>query len=252
MPEHDRIRFIGHATVELELSGTTLLTDPFLRRRVGPLVRRPELIDPASRAPDAVLISHLDRDHLDLPSLRALGGDPQLIVPRGAGGFAREHSFDSVTELGRGESTRVGGVEIAAVPAVHDGRRAPLGPTADPVGYSISGARRVYFAGDTDLFEEMADLSPGLDLALLPVAGWGPTLGEGHLDPKRAARALALLRPRIAVPIHWGTLHPMGLGRLMARQLTEPPRELVRYAARLAPDVEVRVLAPGESLALSR
>ena len=98
----------------------------------------------------------------------------------------------------------------------------------------------------------MAELAPGLDLALLPVAGWGPTLGEGHLDPKRAARALALLRPRIAVPIHWGTLHPMGLGRLMARQLTEPPRELVRYAARLAPDVEVRVLAPGESLALSR
>ena len=109
MPEHDRIRFIGHATVELELSGTTLLTDPFLRRRVGPLVRRPELIDPASLAPDAVLISHLDRDHLDLPSLRALGGDPQLIVPRGAGGFWREHSFDSVTELGRGESTLLRG-----------------------------------------------------------------------------------------------------------------------------------------------
>ncbi len=250
MSEADRIRFLGHATVEIELSGVALLTDPFLRDRVGPLVRRPPSVDVAALAPDAALISHLDRDHLDLPSLRRLAGEPRLIVPRGGAAFALRHGFESVTELAVGESTSIGGLEVTAVPAVHDGRRAPYGPTAEPVGYLVTGRRRVYFAGDTDLFDGMAELSDSLDLALLPITGWGPTLGAGHLDPERAARALTLLRPRIAVPIHWGTLHPLGLGRFMAHQLSESPHEFARHAARLAPNVEVRVLAPGESLAI--
>jgi L-ascorbate metabolism protein UlaG (beta-lactamase superfamily) len=251
MPDVDRIRFIGHATVELRLSGVTLLTDPFLRDRVGPLVRRPPSVDAGSLRPDAVLISHLDRDHMDLPSLRALGGEPRLIVPLGGAAFARQQGFDDVTELAVGQEAEVDDVGIRAVPAVHDGRRAPYGPTAETVGYVVSGSRGVYFAGDTDLFDGMADLSPGLDLALLPVAGWGPTLGPGHLDPEHAAQALRLLRPRLAIPIHWGTLHPVGLGRLMSHQLETSPHDFARYAARLAPDVEVRVLAPGESMILA-
>jgi L-ascorbate metabolism protein UlaG (beta-lactamase superfamily) len=251
MPDADRIRFIGHATVEVGLSGITLLTDPFLRNRVGPLVRRPPSVDAASLRPAAVLISHLDRDHLDLPSLRALAGDPLLVVPRGGAAFARRHGFGRVAELAVGETAEVGDVQVRAVPAVHGDRRAPYGPAAQPVGYLVTGSHTVYFAGDTDLFDSMAELAPGLDVALLPVAGWGPTLGEGHLDPETAARALELLRPRLAVPIHWGTLHPIGLRRLMSHQLERSPHEFARNAARLAPDVEVRVLAPGESLALT-
>jgi L-ascorbate metabolism protein UlaG (beta-lactamase superfamily) len=250
MSEADRIRFLGHATVELDLAGTKLLTDPFLRKRVGPVARSTPAIDPATLAPDAVLISHLDRDHCDLPSLRGLSGAPHLVVPNGAEAFARKHGFDHVTELRVGESAGVGGLTITAVKAVHDGRRAPLGERAEAVGYAISGSRRVYFAGDTDLFDEMAELEGGLDLALLPISGWGRTLGEGHLDPGRAARALEMLRPRIAVPIHWGTLYPMGLRRFMSYQLVEAPREFAREAARRAPKVEVRILEPGESLRL--
>jgi L-ascorbate metabolism protein UlaG (beta-lactamase superfamily) len=111
------------------------------------------------------------------------------------------------------------------------------------VGYVISGSRRIYFAGDTDLFPEMADIAESLDLALVPVAGWGAKVGPGHLDPERAARAVQLLRPRTAVPIHWGTLSP-------AHRATsdEPPRTFRELAAHLAPDVEVRILAPGEML----
>ena len=110
----------------------------------------------------------------------------------------------------------------------------------------------MYFAGDTDLFDEMALLAGSLDLALLPVWGWGRTLGRGqHLDPMRAAAAAALLRPRIAVPIHWGTYHPMHR-RVGSEpgEFFDPPRVFARAAAALAPQVDVRVLAPGESVAL--
>ena len=72
----------------------------------------------------------------------------------------------------------------------------------------VAGTASVFFAGDTDLFDEMSGLVPKLDLALLPIWGWGPTIGPGHLDPGRAAEALTLLAPRLAVPIHWGTLRP--------------------------------------------
>ncbi len=250
MPGGDRISFIGHSTVELRLDGVALLTDPFLRSRVGPLIRRPAPVDVSALAPDIVLISHLDRDHLDLPSLRALAGEPRLIVPGGAAGFARRHGFEAVTDLACGQSIEVGPLEVAAVPAVHEGWRAPFGPRADPVGYVISGSRAVYFAGDTDLFDEMERLAPGLDLALLPITGWGPTTGEGHLDPERAARALEMLRPRRVVPIHWGTLQPSWMRRMTRSQLAEPAREFARLAARRAPDVEVRILEPGESLDL--
>ena len=92
----------------------------------------------------------------------------------------------------------------------------------------------------------MEGLEPELDLALLPVWGWGPRLGPGHLDPERAARAAQLLRPRIAVPIHWGTFYPRG--RREGNRLTAPPREFAARVAELAPQVTVRVLQPGAAL----
>ena len=46
----------------------------------------------------------------------------------------------------------------------------------------------------------MSELGPGIDLALVPIWGWGPKLGPGHLDPETAAEALALIRPRLAIP----------------------------------------------------
>jgi L-ascorbate metabolism protein UlaG (beta-lactamase superfamily) len=98
----------------------------------------------------------------------------------------------------------------------------------------------------------MGALADGLDVAFVPIWGWGPTLGRGfHLDPDRAAQALALLRPRIAVPIHWGTYHPLHLGLLdVPAYLREPPLRFVEAATAAAPDVEVRVLEPGAGLDL--
>jgi L-ascorbate metabolism protein UlaG (beta-lactamase superfamily) len=231
-----------------------VLTDPMLRGWLGPLRRQGQA--PPSELPrvvDLVLISHLHRDHLDLPSLRRFPSSTPLVVPRGAGGVVARARGDEILEISRGETISGGQIEVTAVPALHDGRRDRWGgQRIEPLGYVISGGRRkVYFAGDTDLFDGMADLGP-LDLALLPIWGWGPSVGTGHLDPARAAQALAMLRPRVAVPIHWGTFYPAGLRRLRPAPLSQPPLEFRRLAAELVPEVRVEVLQPGSEMPLTR
>jgi L-ascorbate metabolism protein UlaG (beta-lactamase superfamily) len=247
----DRLTYIGHATTLLRLDQASILTDPMLRRGLGPLRRqgpRPEPELPATL--DAVLISHLHRDHLDLPSLRRLPKSTPLVIPRGAAKWIAKAGADQIREIGRGETISVGRVEVTAVRAMHDGRRGPWGMQIEPLGYLIAGGgRTVYFAGDTDLFPQMSDLGP-LDLALLPVWGWGASVGPGHLDPEKAARAVKLLRPRLAVPIHWGTFYPIGLRRLRPEPLARPPLEFARLARELAPEVEVRVVQPGSETSL--
>jgi L-ascorbate metabolism protein UlaG (beta-lactamase superfamily) len=244
-----RVTFGGHATALLELGGRRLLTDPVLRPRLGPLRRIAPVLD-RSRLDklDAVLISHIHQDHLDLPSLRRLPHQVPLVGPRGAAEALLRAGRREVHELAVGESIEFGRVRVAAVPAAHEGRRWPRGPSAEAIGYLVTGPSRVYFAGDTGLFDGMRELAGGLDLALVPIWGWGPKLGEGHLDPSAAAEALALLRPRYAVPIHWGTIYPIGLRWIKPRPLTEPAVIFARKARELAPEVEVRVLAPGMDL----
>jgi L-ascorbate metabolism protein UlaG (beta-lactamase superfamily) len=196
----------------------------------------------ARRGIDAVLVSHAHYDHLDLPSLEKLGKKLPVVVPRGLGGLVRKRRFESVLEVSVGETIRIGELTIRAVEAEHDGGRSPFGVSAQALGYVISGSRTVYFAGDTDLFDGMASLG-ALDCALLPVWGWGPAAGEGHLDPRKAARALTLLRPTVAIPVHWGTYRPVHY--LNPAWLTEPAEQFRREAAALAPEVELRVLPLG-------
>jgi L-ascorbate metabolism protein UlaG (beta-lactamase superfamily) len=242
-----RITFIGHSTVLIELDGRRFLTDPILRRRVAHLVRAGPAIDPDTIADvDSVLISHLHHDHFDPVSLRLIGGRSDLIVPRGALEATARLRFERVVELGVGETHLVDGTAITATAAQH--RRGRLfDQRSEAIGFTITGTQRVYFAGDTDLFPEMSELRGELDVALLPVSGWGPTLGPGHLDAQRAAEALALLEPRVAIPIHWGTLHRFGLRRAHRALQMAQPRLFAEEAARRAPSAEVRILQPGET-----
>ena len=245
------ITYLGHATLLIEMDGTRLLTDPVLRGRVAHLHRKVPLFSVEEEI-DAVLISHLHWDHLDMPSLRRLDMDTHLIVPRGSAALVRQRGFKHVEELVPGETTIVGRIEVEATPADHPGKRFPFGPTVVPMGYMMRGSYKIYFAGDTEEFPKMRAYAPGLDIALLPVWGWGPNLGDGHMDPSDAVEALGFLKPRLAIPIHWGTFFPLGLGWLKPTLLHMPPLAFARHAAELAPQVEVKILEPGESIDLTQ
>ena len=240
------ITYVGHATCLVEMAGVRILTDPLLRNRIGHIRRhsRPVHGDGHERI-DAVAISHLHHDHLDLPSLRRIGRDTRIIVPAGGAHILSREGFTNIEEVRAGDSTSVGKLGVAVTHADHDSKRFPFGPEADAVGYLFHGDRSVYFAGDTDIFPEMSDIHNDLDVALLPIWGWGPTLGVGHLNPRRAAESLAMLRPRAAIPIHWGTFAPLGLGWLRPRFLTKPAHDFVGHASDVAPDVKVHVVQPG-------
>ncbi|MCU7702160.1 MBL fold metallo-hydrolase [Streptomyces albidoflavus] len=247
------ITWWGHATCTVEDSGVRLLTDPVFARRLAHLRRRRGAPPPARAAvADAVLVSHLHADHLHLPSLARLAAGTKLLVPRGAvravSGLRRLARLD-VVEVGPGDTEKVGPVTVRVVPALHDGRRMPVGPRRSPaLGFVVDGRARTYFAGDTGLFDTMAEEAGPVDVALLPVGGWGPGLGHHHLDATRAAEALRRLAPASAVPVHYGTYWPIGLDAVRPHEFHSPGDEFVRKAAVSAPGVRVHLLDHGESV----
>jgi L-ascorbate metabolism protein UlaG (beta-lactamase superfamily) len=241
-----RLTWLGHSTVLVELDGVRVLTDPTLRRRIGHLQRDSPVDAAALGRLDLVLVSHVHYDHLDLRSLEAVDA-ARIAVPAGAAKLLRRRRIGGeIVELAEREELEVGEVRVRATHAVHGAARRPGSPELPSLGFVVDGSRHVYFAGDTDLFDGMASLAPQLDVALLPVAGWGPKLPPGHMDPAAAAEAVQRLRPRIAVPVHWGTYRPI------YRRTSYDPDAAATFAARVrevAPDVEVRVLGEGESFA---
>ncbi|HEY0217288.1 MAG TPA: MBL fold metallo-hydrolase [Cellulomonas sp.] len=259
-----RLRWLGHATVVLDLGGTRLLTDPLLRPHAGLLRRHgdaPRRADWTGAA--AVLVSHLHHDHAEIGSLRLLGDVPVVTAPANARWLAG-HGVPGAVGLAessdRAEGTEdawwsVPGTEVRvrAVAAVHGHRPMPHRPNAAQGFLVVAPGVRVWFAGDTAPYPEMRhlpDLAGGpIDLALLPVGGWGPRLSGGHMDPVQAAEVCAVVGVRRAVPIHWGTLHAPASRRLPPGWMDRAGPAFAAALGRLDAGDAV-VLAPGEQVAL--
>ena len=245
----------GHSTATVVDSGVRVLTDPVLTGGVAHLHRRRgPRPGPAARHADVVVVSHLHADHLHVRSLSMVDPDAVIVLPRGARdavpGLARLRGRD-IREVEPGDVVEIGAVRIRAVPAEHDGRRHPLARRrVAPIGVVVEGSSRTYFAGDTDLWDGMADAVGRCDLALLPVGGWGPGLGEGHMTAERAAVAAGRLDARVAVPVHFGTLWPRGLGAVAPDEFLPPGATFVREAAVRAPRTRAQELRPGERISV--
>ncbi len=239
------VAWLGHATVDIRLGGSRFLTDPILRDRVAHLRRHRGTGVLDDGALDAVLISHLHHDHLDLASLRRLPIEVPILVPRGAGRLVGRGTRHEVVELGVGDDVVVASTRVTAVPADHRANRFLSRTRSGPLGFLLERADRiVYFPGDTDLHPVMVDL-PRPDLALLPIWGWGRTVGPGHLDPSRAAIAAATMDAGAVLPVHWGTFAPIGVARREPGWFDRPADEFVTAMARDAPDSTLHLVRPG-------
>jgi L-ascorbate metabolism protein UlaG (beta-lactamase superfamily) len=246
----------GHSSVTAQWAGTRLLFDPVLGDSVAHLRRRrgPTPLPDARRA-DAVLISHLHADHCDLPSLRLLAPGTLIIGPAGIAAFLRGSRGTAslrCQEVVPDDEVAIGDLTVRALHAQHDGRRSPVSRhRASPLSFLVTDSSRdaspLWFGGDTALHDELAAVAP-VAVALVPVAGWGPGLGPGHLNAEQAADAVARLSARLAIPIHYGTLWPRGLSWAAADQFLGPERRFAERSRQVAPHAAIHILSPGETL----
>jgi L-ascorbate metabolism protein UlaG (beta-lactamase superfamily) len=229
------VTWLGHSTALVDIGGVRVLTDPVLTSAVAHL-RRHHVV-PTPEHVDVVAISHVHMDHLHPRSLRRVtDATTHVIVPAGAAPFLRRVGSGRVTEVRVGDVVELSGGEaservvLEAVTAEHSDRRGPhTRRTAAALGYVVrAGGRTVYFAGDTGPFDGMEAFGP-VDVALLPIWGWGSSLGEHHLDPVTAAEATARLAAGRVIPIHWGTYSPRR-GRRGAPPWLDRPLEEFRLA----------------------
>ncbi len=178
------------------------------------------------------MISHNHRDHLDEPTILALGPAPTYVVPLGMASWFRKRGMRHVIELDWWETTEVttssgARVVVSFVPAQHWSQRGLTDENKSLWGgYVLDvGDRRFYFAGDTAYpaaFTEIGKRFPNLDYALLPIGAYAPRwfMRPQHMDPEEAAKAFHELGARALVPMHWGTFH------LSDEPMGEPPRRL--------------------------
>jgi L-ascorbate metabolism protein UlaG (beta-lactamase superfamily) len=247
-----RLTWLGHATVVIETAAARIITDPVLRDRMLHLRRHSVSVEPPAGV-DMVLISHLHHDHLHLPSLRRFGREVPILVPRGGESLLRSVGGDRVRPVAPGDAVEVAGVTVTVLPATHDGGRGPHSRISGPaLGFRVDGGgRSFWFPGDSELRDDMAQVGP-VDLALVPIGGWGPTLEDGHMDPVDGAAAVLSVGASVAVPVHWGTFWPLGLRRVAKtnhdRLFTTPGQRFLDALA--GQDITALVAEPGVRVTL--
>jgi L-ascorbate metabolism protein UlaG (beta-lactamase superfamily) len=228
------VSWLGHATVLLNLHGTTVLTDPVLERRIGlgrgfAKVGPRRLIQPALRKRDlprldVVLLSHAHMDHTDLGTLRAIPARTRVVVQSGNRDLVRR--FHAVDELAWGETARVGELDIESVETRHWGARMVTDHHRGWGGYLLAAhGRTVLFGGDTaytDVLTPLGERGP-IDLAILPIGAYDPWV-TSHASPEEAWRMFQALGARYLLPIHHSTF------RLSREPVDEPVRRLLAAA----------------------
>jgi L-ascorbate metabolism protein UlaG (beta-lactamase superfamily) len=242
-----RVTWLGHSTTLLEIDGARLLIDPVWAERAsfvsfaGPTRFYPSPL-PLAELPsvDAVLLSHDHFDHLDESLVRTLAPRGlRWLAPLGVGDWLRKWGVPpgDVTELDWWDSARVGDLTLTATPARHfSGRGIGSADRTLWCGWVVeSREHRVYYAGDTAMQNEFAEIGQRLgpfDLTMIEIGAYDRLWPDVHLGPEQAVMAHRLVRGGVMLPVHWGTfdlaLH--GWTEPIERALVAAERQGVRVA----------------------
>jgi Predicted Zn-dependent hydrolases of the beta-lactamase fold len=252
-----RLTWIGHSTFLVQHQGLNILTDPIFGDcqpiPLGGMRRAQSPVPSIENLPaiDFVFISHSHYDHLDLPSLRALGGKVQFWVPTGLSKWFAKRKLGPCHELGWWESSKLThGITLHCVPAQHGSRRHLFDRDRTLwCGWVLKSATNsIYFAGDTGYsasFREIGAKFGGVDLAMIPIGAYRPRwlMQPMHLSPEEAVQAHIDLQSRLSIACHWGTF------RMADEPLDEPPVMLRNELDdRCIESTEFRVLRIGQSI----
>lgn len=221
------VTWLGHGSFSLDVNGTAVLIDPFLTGNPMASAKADEL------DADFILVSHGHSDHVaDLVDIAKRTGATTIsnfeislwLADQGVENAHGQH-------IGGGFNHPFGYVKLTIA---HHGSRLPDGSDGgNPCGFLITAdGKKLYFACDTGLFQSMQLYGDeGLDFAAVPI-GDNFTMG-----PEDALRAIKMLRPKVALPVHYDTFPPIQQdAQAWAKQVTDET------------DTEVVVLKPGESL----
>jgi L-ascorbate metabolism protein UlaG (beta-lactamase superfamily) len=248
-----RATWLGHSSMLVELGRQRFLTDPVFSDRISPsrlfgprrFFQSPMAADELPPL-DAVVISHDHFDHLDMPTIRALG-DVRYVTPLGVGAHLERWGVPptAITELDWWQATRFGAVELVCTPARHFSGRS-LGGRDATLWASfafVTPTRRVFFSGDTGMFPGFSEIGSALgpfDLSVIEAGAYNAAWADVHLGPEQAVQAHAMLRGQVLLPVHWGTYN------LALHGWTEPA-ERARVAA-AARGATLALPRPGESI----
>jgi L-ascorbate metabolism protein UlaG (beta-lactamase superfamily) len=226
-----KLTWLGHATFRVETpGGKTILIDPWVMG--NPMCPEKEK---TVKKVDVLLCTHGHFDHIGDAVAIAKKHNPKVVGIPELCGWLEKKGVKQTTSMNKGGTQTVDDIKVTMVHADHscgiqDGDQLVYGGEA--CGYVVEFANRVkiYHAGDTNVFADMQIIRElyAPEIAMIPI-GDHYTMG-----PREAAYACKLLKPKIVVPMHFGTF-PV---------LTGMPSQLQK----LAPEVEVREMKPGETI----
>lgn len=227
--ENLRITSINHSSFLIQSSKINIVTDPIWSDRLGPFssghkrVTNPGIVMDDLPNIDIVLISHAHYDHLDIPSLKTINEKfhPQIIAPLGVCNGYINDSIENVRckEIDWWNEIEINGTKIVLTPAQHWSMRGAFDrDSALWGGYMIlTDDQTVYFAGDTGfgtgkIFNEIKKLFPQIDVAILPIGSYLPhkIMSQFHLSPEDAVNVYKILKPSIAIAMHYNVFNLAG------------------------------------------
>ncbi|MEM3627157.1 MAG: metal-dependent hydrolase [Candidatus Bathyarchaeia archaeon] len=218
-----KITWFGHAAFKIEIAGKIVLMDPWLNGNPKSPVKASDITEV-----DVVYVTHDHGDHLGDAFDICKRTGATFVATFELGTYAEESGVKKVMGLNIGGSAEVEGIRLSIIHAFHTSSKGA------PTGVVIEGeSKAVYHAGDTGLFGDMHLIGEIYkpDVALIPIGGYY-TMGA-----REAAEAIRLIKPKAAIPMHYGTF-PV---------LAQSAEEFVEAVKRKAPEVKVVVLKPGES-----